>query len=136
MEAMALTKTIFEDKPTKPDHTNVPTAVFSHPQIGTVGMSEEQVRGAEEPLLGLSFLVLFAPSSMAPPACLLRTPLLARPPSPTAAALLPRPDAADPLLCPCLPSVQAVAAFGNVDVYTSSFRPMRNTIRCGARACA
>lgn len=47
MEAMALTKTIFEDAPTKPDHTNVPTAVFSHPQIGTVGLSEEQVGGGQ-----------------------------------------------------------------------------------------
>jgi glutathione reductase (NADPH) len=64
MEAMALTKTIFGEQPTKPDHHNVPTAVFSHPQIATVGMSEEQ----------------------------------------------------------------AQAAYGNVDVYTSSFRPMRNTI--------
>ncbi|KAI7845496.1 hypothetical protein COHA_001042 [Chlorella ohadii] len=64
MEAMALTKTIFAGQPTEPDHHNVPTAVFSHPQISTVGMSEEQ----------------------------------------------------------------AQAAYGNVDVYTSSFRPMRNTI--------
>lgn len=44
MEAMALTRTIFGDEPSKPDHQNIPTAVFSHPQIGTVGMSEEQVR--------------------------------------------------------------------------------------------
>lgn len=64
MEAMALTRTIFGDEPSKPDHQNIPTAVFSHPQIGTVGMSEEQ----------------------------------------------------------------AVEAYGNVDVYSSSFRPMRNTI--------
>lgn len=64
MEAMALTKTIFGGTPTKADHSYVPTAVFSHPQIGTVGMSEEQ----------------------------------------------------------------AVEVFKNVDVYTSAFRPMRNTI--------
>jgi hypothetical protein len=43
MEAMALTRTLFGGKPTQPDHRNIPTAVFSHPQIGTVGMSEEQV---------------------------------------------------------------------------------------------
>lgn len=43
MEAMALTKTMFGGQATKPDHENVPTAVFSHPQIATVGMSEEQV---------------------------------------------------------------------------------------------
>lgn len=29
---------------------------------------------------------------------------------------------------------QAQAAYGNVDVYTSSFRPMRNTIRCDMQA--
>ena len=29
----------------------------------------------------------------------------------------------------CLQLLQAQAAYGNVDVYTSSFRPMRNTIR-------
>jgi glutathione reductase (NADPH) len=61
---MALLQTLFNDNPTKPDHTNIATAVFSHPQIGTVGMSEEQ----------------------------------------------------------------AIKEFKNVDVYTSSFRPMRNTI--------
>ncbi|EFN56560.1 hypothetical protein CHLNCDRAFT_34977 [Chlorella variabilis] len=64
MEAMALTRTMFGGEPTAPDHANIATAVFSHPQIGTVGMSEEQ----------------------------------------------------------------ALAAYGNIDVYTSSFRPMRNTI--------
>lgn len=30
---------------------------------------------------------------------------------------------------------QAVAQFGNVDVYTSSFRPMRNTIRWAVFSC-
>jgi glutathione reductase (NADPH) len=64
MESMALTKTLFGGEPTKPDHVNIPTAVFSQPQIGTVGVSEEQ----------------------------------------------------------------AVEQYGNVDVYTSTFRPMRNTI--------
>ena len=48
MEAMALTRTLFGGEPTAPDHANVPTAVFSHPQIGTVGMSEEQVSGEVE----------------------------------------------------------------------------------------
>ena len=42
MEGMALTKTLFEGRPTAPDHTNVPTAVFSNPQIATVGMTWEQ----------------------------------------------------------------------------------------------
>lgn len=52
MEAMALTKTIFGGQPTKPDHDNVPTAVFSHPQIGTVGLSEEQASLAAAAAVG------------------------------------------------------------------------------------
>lgn len=64
MEAMAVTKTLFAGQPTKADHSNVPTAVFSNPQIGTVGMTEEQ----------------------------------------------------------------AIQEYKNVDIFTSSFRPMRNTI--------
>ncbi|HEX4078314.1 MAG TPA: glutathione-disulfide reductase [Rhizomicrobium sp.] len=39
-EAMAFVKTVFEDDPTPVDHTNVPTAVFSQPEIGTVGLTE------------------------------------------------------------------------------------------------
>jgi glutathione reductase (NADPH) len=41
---MALAKTLFAGKPTPVDHENVPTAVFSHPNIATVGLSEEQAR--------------------------------------------------------------------------------------------
>jgi glutathione reductase (NADPH) len=39
-EAMAFVKTVFEDDPTPADYTNVPTAVFSQPEIGTVGLTE------------------------------------------------------------------------------------------------
>ncbi|MGD0143753.1 MAG: glutathione-disulfide reductase [Rhizomicrobium sp.] len=39
-EAMAFVKTVFEGVPTPVDHTFVPTAVFSQPEIGTVGMTE------------------------------------------------------------------------------------------------
>ncbi|MGH6876783.1 MAG: FAD-dependent oxidoreductase, partial [Rhizomicrobium sp.] len=39
-EAMAFVKTVFDDNPTPVDHTNVPTAVFSQPEIGTVGLTE------------------------------------------------------------------------------------------------
>jgi glutathione reductase (NADPH) len=39
-EAMAFVKTVFENDPTPADHSNVPTAVFSQPEIGTVGLSE------------------------------------------------------------------------------------------------
>ncbi|KAF5482331.1 hypothetical protein F2P56_002911, partial [Juglans regia] len=42
MEGMALTKTLFQNEPTKPDYRDVPSAVFSQPPIGQVGLTEEQ----------------------------------------------------------------------------------------------
>ncbi len=41
-EAMCFVDTAFRDKPTKPDHKTIPTAVFSQPEIGTVGLSEDE----------------------------------------------------------------------------------------------
>lgn len=43
-EAMALVATLFGGRPTKPDHAGVPTAVFSTPPVGTVGLTEEEAR--------------------------------------------------------------------------------------------
>jgi glutathione reductase (NADPH) len=43
-EGMALAKTLFGGTPTPVDHDNVPTAVFAHPNVGTVGLSEEKAR--------------------------------------------------------------------------------------------
>ena len=40
-EAMCLIETEFRGNPVSPDHDLIPTAVFSSPEIGTVGMSEE-----------------------------------------------------------------------------------------------
>ncbi|MED6192587.1 hypothetical protein PIB30_011662 [Stylosanthes scabra] len=42
MEGMALAKTLFQNEPTKPDYSYVPSAVFSQPPIGQVGLTEEQ----------------------------------------------------------------------------------------------
>jgi len=39
-EAMCFVDTVYRDKPTKPDLDTVPTAVFSHPEIGTAGLTE------------------------------------------------------------------------------------------------
>jgi glutathione reductase (NADPH) len=39
-EAMAFVKTAFENTPTRADHMHVPSAVFSTPEIGTVGLTE------------------------------------------------------------------------------------------------
>ena len=43
-EAMQLIATICDGIPTPVDHQNVPTAVFTRPEIGTVGLSEEMAR--------------------------------------------------------------------------------------------
>jgi glutathione reductase (NADPH) len=43
-EGHAFADTVFGGKPTVVDHTNVPTAVFSDPEIGTVGLTEMQAR--------------------------------------------------------------------------------------------
>lgn len=40
-DAMCFVKTAFENMPTIPDHDLIATAVFSQPEIGTVGLSEE-----------------------------------------------------------------------------------------------
>jgi glutathione reductase (NADPH) len=43
-EAMAFVDTVFAGKPWAMDHTNVAHAVFSQPQVSTVGMSEGEAR--------------------------------------------------------------------------------------------
>jgi glutathione reductase (NADPH) len=43
-EAMWLARTLFRGEPTAVDHDNVPTAVFSNPNLATVGLSEERAR--------------------------------------------------------------------------------------------
>ncbi|EJF88657.1 glutathione-disulfide reductase [Bartonella tamiae] len=41
-EAMCFIQTVFKNNPISPDHELIPTAVFSQPEIGTVGLSEEE----------------------------------------------------------------------------------------------
>ncbi|SEH96242.1 NADPH-glutathione reductase [Rhizobium tibeticum] len=41
-EAMCFIETEYKDNPTKPDHETIATAVFSQPEIGTVGLTEEE----------------------------------------------------------------------------------------------
>jgi glutathione reductase (NADPH) len=43
-EGAAFSDTVFGGKPTAVDHTNVPTAVFSNPEVGVVGLTEAQAR--------------------------------------------------------------------------------------------
>jgi glutathione reductase (NADPH) len=45
-EGHAFADSVFGGKPTKVDHNRIPTAVFSTPEIGTVGLSEADARKA------------------------------------------------------------------------------------------
>jgi glutathione reductase (NADPH) len=43
-EGHAFADTVFGNRPTPVDHTNVPTAVFSEPEVGVIGLTEVQAR--------------------------------------------------------------------------------------------
>ncbi|SFG54019.1 glutathione-disulfide reductase [Sulfitobacter dubius] len=45
-EGMAFVETVFGGKPTPVDHDLVPSAIFTQPEMGTVGLSEEAAREA------------------------------------------------------------------------------------------
>ncbi|SFR52998.1 glutathione-disulfide reductase [Litoreibacter janthinus] len=45
-EGMAFVETVFNGNPTPVDHELIPSAVFTQPEMGTVGMSEEDARDA------------------------------------------------------------------------------------------
>lgn len=45
-EGAAVVDTVFGGKPTRIDYTGIPTAVFSQPEVGTVGMTEEAAKQA------------------------------------------------------------------------------------------
>ena len=46
-EGMAFVETVFNGNPTPVDHKLIPTAVFTQPEMGTVGLSEEEARDQE-----------------------------------------------------------------------------------------
>ncbi|SFO27944.1 NADPH-glutathione reductase [Roseovarius lutimaris] len=46
-EGMAFVETVFNGNPTPVDHDLIPTAIFTQPEMGTVGLSEEAARGQE-----------------------------------------------------------------------------------------
>nr|WP_309501719.1 glutathione-disulfide reductase [uncultured Roseovarius sp.] len=48
-EGMAFVETVFKGNPTPVDHELIPTAIFTQPEIGTVGMTEEEA-SAKEPV--------------------------------------------------------------------------------------
>jgi glutathione reductase (NADPH) len=43
-EGMAVAASLFADRPTAPDYSDVPTAIFSQPPVGTVGLTESAAR--------------------------------------------------------------------------------------------
>jgi glutathione reductase (NADPH) len=43
-EAHCLIETLYKNNPMRPDHRDVPTAVFSNPQAASIGLSEEDAR--------------------------------------------------------------------------------------------
>ena len=47
-EGQAFVETVFKANPTKPDHELIPSAVFTQPELGTVGLTEEAAREQEE----------------------------------------------------------------------------------------
>lgn len=48
-EGMAFVETVFKGNPTKVDHELIPTAIFTQPEFGTVGLSEEEA-AEQEPI--------------------------------------------------------------------------------------
>lgn len=46
-EGMAFVETVFNGNPTPVDHALIPTAIFTQPEMGTVGLSEEEARDQE-----------------------------------------------------------------------------------------
>ena len=47
-EAMAFVRTVFEGRPTPADHELIASAVFTHPEMGAVGMTEEEASERHE----------------------------------------------------------------------------------------
>ena len=47
-EGMAFVETVFKGNPTPVDHDLIPSAVFTQPELGTVGLTEEAARDQEE----------------------------------------------------------------------------------------
>ena len=45
-EGRCIAETLYNDNPQNPDHRDVATAVFTTPELGTVGLTEEEARQA------------------------------------------------------------------------------------------
>jgi glutathione reductase (NADPH) len=69
-EGMAFVETVFSGNPTPVDHDLIPSAVFTQPEFGTVGLSEEEAR-EQEPvdIYCTSFRPMQSASRDAPTGC-------------------------------------------------------------------
>ena len=47
-EGMAFVETVYRDNPTPVDHDLIPSAIFTQPEMGTIGLSEEAAAKQEE----------------------------------------------------------------------------------------
>ncbi|MBU6371349.1 MAG: glutathione-disulfide reductase [Alphaproteobacteria bacterium] len=47
-EGHAFADTVYNNRPTKVDHAMIPTAVFGHPPVGTVGLTEKMARASHD----------------------------------------------------------------------------------------
>ena len=47
-EGMAFVDTVFKGVPTAPDHDLIPTAIFTQPEMGTIGLSEAEAEAQEK----------------------------------------------------------------------------------------
>lgn len=147
MEGMAVAKTVALNQPTKPDYFAVASAVFSNPNIATVvsaevGMTEHFGSSPQAPAVCYEVLQLTpsyrmtlgvgtASTTLVPvhlcPGCQyahatpMHTPRFSL-------HTLQRRTCCVSLFLQGLTEEQAVQQYGDVDVYTSSFKPMRNTI--------
>jgi hypothetical protein len=107
MEGMAVAKTVALGQPTVPDYSAVPSAVFCNPEMATVVGWRAG---------GLTH---------GPPS---RPPLSLPPPPFPPAPPPPKTQLPSAHWLQGLTEEQAVEQYGDVDVYSTSFRPMRNTI--------
>ncbi|KAJ6340397.1 hypothetical protein OIU77_008204 [Salix suchowensis] len=132
MEGGALAKTLFQNEPTKPDYRAVPSAVFSQPPIGQVGLTEEQVmvivlsKSAKRSLVvsaictsmtgAIVFALQFQVVSLLPPL----HPTNDIKPLAAASGIF---VIESPLECKT-----ATKEYGDIDVFTANFRPLKATL--------
>ncbi|MEM9189042.1 MAG: DUF2141 domain-containing protein, partial [Myxococcota bacterium] len=70
-EGMAFVETVFKGNPTPVDHELIPTAIFTQPEFGTVGLSEEEASAQEPAPTGVVITIVNLKSDSGPVNCTL-----------------------------------------------------------------